>query len=89
MRYLVGGLFAGFVIVLAIGAIRGRVRVRSCCAVADPTRDLRMRGAAPMTSWSGTMPAISRGTVPAEPDAVVSNQEQHHQPEERRSHAES
>jgi len=46
MRYLIGGVLAALTFVLAIGAIGGRVRIRSCCAVADPTRDLRMRGAA-------------------------------------------
>lgn len=47
MHYVVGGLVAAFVIVLAVGAITGRVKARSCCAVADPARDLRMRAAFP------------------------------------------
>jgi hypothetical protein len=41
-----------------------------------------------MMSRRDTMPAISRGTVPAEPDAIVTTEEQHHQTEERASHAE-
>jgi hypothetical protein len=53
IRDLIGGVFAAFTLLLAIGAIRGRVRVRSCCAVADPTRDLRMPGAAPTNPGTG------------------------------------
>jgi Na+-transporting methylmalonyl-CoA/oxaloacetate decarboxylase gamma subunit len=34
-----------FLVVLAVGALTGRVRGGSCCAAADPRRDLRMRDA--------------------------------------------
>ena len=33
------------VLALAVAALTGRVRLQSCCAPADPRRDLRMRGA--------------------------------------------
>jgi hypothetical protein len=42
MQDLVGGIFAALVAVLAVGALTGRIRARSCCAVADPARDKRM-----------------------------------------------
>lgn len=47
MHYLLGGLLAVLIVGFAIGALTGRVRVRSCCAVADPRCDLRMRSAFP------------------------------------------
>jgi hypothetical protein len=34
-----------FLVALAYGGLTGRVRLSSCCAVADPARDLRMRAA--------------------------------------------
>lgn len=37
-------LFA-FALLLLAGAVTGRVKAKSCCAVADPKRDLRMRAA--------------------------------------------
>ena len=46
MIYLLGGIVVAFALLMAWGAITGRVKVRSCCAV-DPRRDLRMRGAFP------------------------------------------
>lgn len=33
------------VVALVHGALTGRLRLTSCCAAADPARDLRMRGA--------------------------------------------
>lgn len=42
---VLGVLAVGFVLMLALGAVTGRVRLNSCCAVADPRRDLRMREA--------------------------------------------
>ena len=30
---------------LVVGALSGRVRLTSCCATSDPSRDLRMRAA--------------------------------------------
>ena len=34
-----------FLVLLLAGAVTGRVKVRSCCAVADPRADARMRAA--------------------------------------------
>lgn len=34
-----------FLVLLVVGALTHRVTVRSCCAVADPRADLRMREA--------------------------------------------
>jgi hypothetical protein len=48
MTYVIGGLVLAATLALAVGALTGRVRARSCCAVADPRRDLRMRGAEPV-----------------------------------------
>jgi len=43
MQYVIGSVLALATLALAVGAITGRVKVRSCCAPADPARDLRMR----------------------------------------------
>ncbi len=45
MAYVLGIPVLVFLVVLVYGGITGRVRLSSCCAVADPRRDLRMRGA--------------------------------------------
>lgn len=42
--YVIAALVVLPVVVLVVGAIQGRVAVRSCCAV-EPERDLRMRAA--------------------------------------------
>lgn len=34
-----------FLVALMVGGLTRRVRLRSCCGVADPRRDLRMRDA--------------------------------------------
>jgi hypothetical protein len=44
MRYLIAAPVVLATVGLAVGAVRGRVRIRSCCA-ADPRRDYRMRSA--------------------------------------------
>lgn len=36
---------AAFVGLLVVGAITGRVQVTSCCSIADPIHDARMRAA--------------------------------------------
>jgi hypothetical protein len=36
----------GFVVLLVIGSITGRVEVKSCCGVADPRCDVRLRDVA-------------------------------------------
>ena len=43
MRYLLGGLVIAFILIMLIGGLTGRFRARSCCNVADPARDSRMR----------------------------------------------
>ena len=45
MVYVLGGLAALFLVLVVVGAVTGRVEVRSCCTVADPRRDARMRAA--------------------------------------------
>ena len=45
MPYVIGALAVGFLAVLILGAVTGRVRMSACCTVADPKRDLRMRDA--------------------------------------------
>jgi uncharacterized membrane protein len=43
VRYLLGALVLLPTVALAVGALTGRVRARSCCATPDPRDDLRMR----------------------------------------------
>ena len=43
IQYLLGGAVVLFLVTLVFGAITHRVKLRSCCAVADPSRDLRMQ----------------------------------------------
>ena len=43
--YLVAAAVVTFLVVLVVGALTGRVKLRSCCAVADASKDLRMRSA--------------------------------------------
>jgi hypothetical protein len=45
MQYVFGIPALLFLIALVYGGLTGRVRLTSCCAVADPRRDLRLRGA--------------------------------------------
>jgi hypothetical protein len=45
VQLVLGGLVVVAMLILLAGALSGRVRVRSCCAVSDPRCDLRMRGA--------------------------------------------
>ena len=45
MEYVFGIPALVFLILLVYGGLTGRVRLSSCCAVADPRRDLRMQGA--------------------------------------------
>lgn len=42
---LLGGLVVIFMLLLAVGAITGRVKARSCCNAGDPEHDRRMDGA--------------------------------------------
>jgi hypothetical protein len=45
MAYVFGVPVLLFLLTFAYGGLTGRVRLTSCCAVADPRRDLRMRAA--------------------------------------------
>jgi hypothetical protein len=45
MVQVLGVVAIVFSVLLILGAITGRVTVKSCCAVADPRRDARMRAA--------------------------------------------
>ncbi|MDA8044670.1 MAG: hypothetical protein M0Z30_05445 [Actinomycetota bacterium] len=72
MPYVLGSLVAVFVVVMAVAALTGRFRPRTCCP-ADPTRDLRMRAALgdrPPTSPSARAdyPDGRPGVAPDPPD---------------------
>jgi hypothetical protein len=45
MAYAFGVPVLLFLVALVYGGVTGRVRLSACCAIADPTRDLRMRAA--------------------------------------------
>lgn len=45
MKFVFGVPVALFLITLVIGGLTGRVRLTSCCTVADPRKDLRMASA--------------------------------------------
>jgi hypothetical protein len=45
MAYVFGVPVLLFLVALAYGGLTRRVRLSSCCGVADPARDLRMRAA--------------------------------------------
>jgi hypothetical protein len=45
LAYVFGIPAAVLLVLLVYGGLTGRVRLTSCCAVADPRRDLRMRAA--------------------------------------------
>lgn len=45
MVFAFGFAAAIFLMVLLVAALTGRLRLGSCCAVADPAHDLRMRAA--------------------------------------------
>lgn len=45
MAYIVGGVLIAAVALLVFASHNGHVQLRSCCGVADPRRDLRMRAA--------------------------------------------
>ena len=42
MHIVIGVIFALGVLVLAYGAITGKVRAQKCCSVGDPSRDIRI-----------------------------------------------
>jgi hypothetical protein len=43
--YVLSGFAMLFLALLVIGAVTGRVKIRSCCSVGDASRDKRMRAA--------------------------------------------
>ncbi len=45
MAYVFGVPALIFLVVVVVGGLTGRIRLTSCCTVADPRRDLRMRAA--------------------------------------------
>ena len=45
MAYVFGVPTLIFLVVVVVGGLTGRIRLTSCCTVADPRRDLRMRAA--------------------------------------------
>ncbi|MCA1696709.1 MAG: hypothetical protein LC749_19415 [Actinobacteria bacterium] len=53
MVIALGVVVAVFLALLLVGTVTGRVTVKSCCAVADPRRDLRMRDAFPEATPTG------------------------------------
>jgi len=53
MRYLIAAPIVLGMLALAVGALSGKVRARSCCSIADPRLDPRMRGAEPDQPASG------------------------------------
>ena len=69
MRYIFGGAVVVFVVMMAVGAVTGRVKARSCCAPADPALDRRMRAAFARTagteSGDGSISEIRSGAAPA------------------------
>lgn len=45
MEIVIASLIALPLLALVIGALFGHVKTTSCCALSDPSRDLRMRAA--------------------------------------------
>jgi hypothetical protein len=45
MAYVFGIPTLVFLVVIVYGGLTGRIRLSSCCTIADPRKDLRMRGA--------------------------------------------
>ena len=43
MRYIIGGLVILYLVVMLVGMLTGRIKVKSCCVVSDPSKDARMR----------------------------------------------
>ena len=45
MPYVLAALVVLALLALGVAGLTGRLRAASCCALADPRRDARMRGA--------------------------------------------
>lgn len=69
MEYLLGGIVLAFLLLLVLGAATGRADLRSCCSVADPSRDLRMRAAyeADPAGAGDAAGVVRRHPAPAKP----------------------
>ena len=65
MAYVFGIPTLVFLVVLVYGGLTGRIRLSSCCTVADPKRDLRMRGA---FEDADLVDMPSGGQAPPKPD---------------------
>ncbi len=65
MAYVFGIPALVFLVLLVDGGLTGRVRLTSCCAVADPRRDLRMRAA---FEDEDPVETASGGQAPPKPD---------------------
>ena len=61
LNYLIAAMVLAPVLALVTGAVTGRVRVRACCAPADPARDLRMRDAFTEDDEADSHPVVRRG----------------------------
>jgi hypothetical protein len=55
-----------FVVFLVVGSITGNVEMKSCCRIADPRRDARMRGAFSDGAYPPSPPSHSMVDTPAE-----------------------
>ena len=45
MEYVAGAFVVVLVLLLLVGMLTQSIRVTTCCSLADPARDLRMRAA--------------------------------------------
>jgi hypothetical protein len=43
VRYVIGGIVVLYMLIMLVGMVTGRVKVKSCCVVSDPSKDARMR----------------------------------------------
>ncbi len=59
LQYLIGGVVVVFLVLLVVGGLTGRVKLRNCCSIANPDHDLRMRSTGPD---SNANPPASQGT---------------------------
>ena len=50
IKYLLAAPLVLFLILLIIGGLTGRVRLQSCCSIADPDKDVRMKESAPIVA---------------------------------------
>jgi len=48
---------------VAVGMMRGRIKARACCAIADPERDVRMAGVESQTVAQGEGSTTTRSPI--------------------------